>query len=254
MKKLMKVLALATAICMLLSVSAFAASTVEGNTTTKKIAITIDTGKATSEEVAVLIVKSSVANLAEVQDSDIMYINQVSAENGIYDLGTVEILDDTELVDVYIGSAKLGVATKINSAPIDLNEVVEKLEINATAGGVKIANYSKEALAAAGQATDVEGGTGVEINLDYVVKSAIKDVIWAFTIDNDAANKKYSVKTSYADFNVFENQSTIQLAAAFSNSGTPLNVTDVDVIVRTADGSVLFTDELNDKPKGPQAN
>lgn len=260
MKKLMKVLALATAICMLLSVSAFAADTISGNPAAKTVNIKINTGS--TEEVAVLIVRDNVAP-ADAEDTDILYINQVSANaDSEYDLGAVELLDpNVDAVDVWVGSASLAAANN-NTAKkydVDLKVVEDKETITIVDNSLKKANYTQETLE-----TDAEGGTGIVMQLNYKVKNAISDIIFAFK-PVGATDKLYSAPVKASNvFSALEATNAVQLAVAFSNGNIDkeLNMVEidtVDLIVKTVDAqgnkvSVLFTDSTDEtKEFGYQA-
>ena len=104
MKQLMKAIAFAMVMCMLLSTAAFAnIGTSDVDTTAKTLNVTID-GVGEEEQVTLLVLKTS-AELETLASDDILYINQ-TASNAEGSATFAVALDTTEThVDIYSGNA-----------------------------------------------------------------------------------------------------------------------------------------------------
>lgn len=241
MKKFLKAVALATVMCMLLSVSAFAAvGGATGNKTAKTIDITIATGATAAEEVAVLIIDSE-KTLANAVETDIMYINQVTTDaSGNAEIKGVKLLNDTKVVDVYIGSAKLGTAQQIGD-DIDLNDV-KKITI--------VGDEYFENVMGAG---NVKGGVAaaLTVNLNGLT---VDKMIWAFKVGNDW---KYSKSIAASNLNGSLVDGAVQYAVAldaFNADMSQITVSDVAAIFLTTEAKdnehvVGTEDDLMDDKK-----
>ena len=112
MAKFLKISSLALVLLMMFSMTTFAAELSAPSAEIDKDAKTVEisgtvTNAAEDQQVVILVVKSSVANLGSVSDSDIAYIDQVAANaDGSYTIPTFGIDTDkmeTEKFTAYIG-------------------------------------------------------------------------------------------------------------------------------------------------------
>jgi len=237
MKKFLKAVALATVMCMLLSVSAFAAEvdgvTVNTLTETKatdSIAVEVVADK--GEEVALLVVTKD-ASLASLTDAQIEYIGQVTAnaDTGVADFGSFTVKSENPVVDIYVGSASFATARKIGSG-IDLTDV-KKITI---VGDVAWA-------AATGDAGD-KSGVAAAVNLTLPEGVNVSKMIWAFTVEGEDF-KKYSKFIENPTSGTVSGSA--QFAFAYQNGSVKggvetYEITDVDVIILDNNGEEYFTD------------
>lgn len=135
MKKLMKAIAFATVMCMLLSTAAFAAGLDADDVVTDYVLnVTVTTTNA-DEEVALLIVKSDVADLASVTNDAILYVDQkpsVTANDVTTATFSNVSIDSTKgvtTVDIYAGHASAGGAAKVLE-DISLTKPVTDLSVS----------------------------------------------------------------------------------------------------------------------------
>lgn len=116
MKKFMKALALTLALCMVLSVSAFAElgktdDATAANPTTHVVDFTV-TGVQTGEQVALLILTQG-TELSAADENTILYIDQTAATaDGASFEATIK--DGVTSVDVYVGSSTINENTTVN--------------------------------------------------------------------------------------------------------------------------------------------
>ncbi len=109
MKKFMKALAFATVMCMLLSTAAFAtdpAATLD-QTTDYKFDVVVTTASNEAEQVSLLVVKRN-ATLANLQNTDILFVGQTESASGEATFEDV-VVDSAKVtdgkVDIYAGYA-----------------------------------------------------------------------------------------------------------------------------------------------------
>jgi hypothetical protein len=224
MKNFVKVIALATVACMLLSVSAFAAVTPAPETDE----ITLDVVAGAGEEVALLVVDKD-ATLASLQDSEIEYIGQATADavTGVANFGTFTVKNADAIVDIYVGSTTLSAtgAQKIGD-DIDLKGV------------------TKITIATEGQAKFMETGEGkggktafaAALNIVVPAELNVSKMVWAF-YDATATDWFYSTAI---DGPGTVAEGALQLAAAFDNydaNRVAKNITDVAAIFLTGDAA-----------------
>lgn len=123
MKKLMKAIAFATVMCMLLSTAAFAAP-VANRTDDYVLDVTVATGAAAAEQVALLIVAKD-ANLDSLSNEQILYVDQTASveSNGSYAASfdvTIDSTKNVKVVDVYAGYASAnGPATVLEDVELE---------------------------------------------------------------------------------------------------------------------------------------
>lgn len=198
MKNLVKAVALLTVMCMILSVSAFAA----GTATTENETIDITVAAGASEEVAVLIVEAG-ADLAELEDEQIHYVDQLTTDSsGAASKEDVALINEPVMVDVYIGSSSLGTARLIGA-----NLLVGTFD--------EITLISSKSVYA-----KAETNWGFAAAVDVVIPEDVsfEKMVWAFKVAGDgwrfsnAVTRDDSMEANVAD--AIEGQ--VQFAAAFN--------------------------------------
>lgn len=102
MKKFAKIMALALALCMVMSVAALASD----KTLVSDHVLNVNvTGAAGDQQVALLILKAG-ADMPVTDDTDIVYVGQMAATSGEAAFNGITINNLVEAVDIYAGSAK----------------------------------------------------------------------------------------------------------------------------------------------------
>lgn len=209
MKNLLKAVALATVMCMLLSVSAFAATVeVVGSAdkdTANDYTVDVEVIAPTGEQVAVLIVKSTVDDLADVTDNDIVYINQDVAANNAVVFSDVEIDNETDTVDVWVGSSTIS-ANNSNAAV----KLADNLEIVA---GTTI-TFTKATVEDEILAENGEIGAYAIVQFDMSANATITDLAWAFKVDDSNNPYRYYVSKGV---NIAGVAGAVNVAAVFKN-------------------------------------
>lgn len=232
MKKLWKVIALATALCMLMSVSAFATAdgTAVGDKDTKVITANV-LGAGADAEVALIVLATGVtpANAAE---DDVMFIDQKKADaSGNVSFDSILIKDTDVVVDVYAGSVETG-GPKLLAQGIDIADVKvitlvtgEDAIITETAVG---AQGHKKGFAAA-----------IKVNVPNGL--VIDKMIWGFKVAGESFKRYSTAVESPVGSGV---SGEVQFAAAFELglAEDNLEVSEVSAIFLTNDGHEHFTD------------
>lgn len=181
MKKVMKALALALALCMVLSVSAFAEVTKNptGDTpttdkTNHKVSFTIE-GLEAGEQVALLVLRKD-AVLATADEDDILFIDQkavAASATSVEFEATIAASTETvnnDVVDVYVGSESISKDKTGAWAVYENVEVANVSNITFTAGNVKYLNVGDND----GAITRPGAAIGININNVNITK-----MIWA---------------------------------------------------------------------------
>lgn len=195
MKKFMKALALALALCMVLSVSAFAISAPDFDSvknTNHTVNFTV-TGVDEGEQVALLILTQN-ADLSAANENTILYIDQTAATSaGAVFAATID--DSVTYVDVYVGSKTINADTTTNPNG-GAWEIYEDLPVAntssitlATGENFKILTPSADDAGTVGTTTTGTVQYGVAIKM-HVNNLGIDKMIWAFG-DGDGS-KVYS--------------------------------------------------------------
>ena len=229
MKKLMKAIAFATVMCMLLSTSAFAAATL----TTTDYVLDVEVTTASGDEQVALLIVDTGATLASLSDDDILYVGQMAATAGTADFGEISINTSTEStqVDVYAGYASNSALTAYTVAQdVDLKNV-QALKVSLDGKATIILNVEQaEGFDAATMGTtdnDIGSLVILPVKFENVPTGAsVTKMFWAFGIDTngDAAAEDYK----YVEGNVANLvlgsicDGAVQLGAAFNN-GTKAN-------------------------------
>ena len=257
MKNLMKAIAFATVMCMLLSVTAFAAS--EANMAgdgTASVTIIIDDAAA-STPIALVVAKSTVESATGLDESNILYIDQ--AETDEYGAVTFNSVDTKgeKAVNVFVGYEGVSAAIKLVAAKVDLGPgdkvVIEDVKFYQTA------DIDKDVEGV--EATDVESGSGATGTATITVDEGrkIAGINWAIghSASDGSDVKRAYVKANADMLSVLTGNVQVRVGVAFSNGlkadpSTQRKITDLDLIVKTVkdDNSeelVIFTDEEADK-------
>ena len=224
MKKLLKAVALATVMCMLLSTAAFASFGVAtGNEETKLINANVVNAGA-NEQVVLLIVDKEVEDLAAVEDGDIMYIDQKEADSaGAVSFENIAIKDTETIVDIYVGSAKTGGPQLIGN-DVDVSEA-KVITLVESADAIITANTGS-----------AEGVKGYAAAITVDTKGlTIDKMIWGFKLA-DGTRRYSSVIEDVLDGTVVEGG--VQFAAAFDvGYKTDIEVVGVSAIFLTGEGT-----------------
>lgn len=235
MKNFVKVIALATVACMLLSVSAFAAVTPAPET--DQITLTVE-GATKGEEVAVLVVvagtdvKGATEDTADdLTDGKIEYIGQVTAGDGnVANFGTFTVKNADAKVDIWVGSTTLSAA----SGAVKIGENIDLKGVSK----ITIAEGT-EAITATAEGEGGKYGYAAAITATVPEALSIVKAIWAFKVGEDW---KYSAPIT--NHNQTATAGDVQFAAAFNaftengdGTFTEVTVSDVAVIFLTGEAN-----------------
>jgi hypothetical protein len=223
MKKLLKAVALATVMCMLLSTAAFASfGEATGNEETKLINANVVNAGA-NEQVVLLIVDKEVEDLAAVEDGDIMYIDQKEADSaGAVSFKNIAIKDTETIVDIYVGSAKTGGPQLIGN-DVDVSE----------AKVITLVESADAIITASTESAEGVKGYAAAITVD-TKGLTIDKMIWGFKLAD--GTRRYSSVIDVLDGAFVEGG--VQFAAAFDvGYKTDIEVTGVSAIFLTGEGT-----------------
>lgn len=226
MKKLMKAIAFATVMCMLLSVSAFAEEVVTNPKATldpnADYNLTVEVTASGTEQVALLVLKAG-TELSAASDTTIYYINQDAATEGKATFNVVlnkATLSNETKVDVYAGYASNGTNPAVSVKGVDVVNANE-LSIVLADGVTVIPDVDKSEneliKAAVGKVTekpegDIGGLAYATVKFENATaKTSVTNVGWEFIT---GAEKRY-VHYAVEGFNVLEGN--VQLGVAFAN-------------------------------------
>ncbi len=233
MKKLMKAVALATVMCMLLSTAAFASfGEATGDKETKLIDANVINAGA-NEQVVLLIVAKDVA-VADATEADIMYIDQKQADaSGVAAFENIAIKDTETVVDIYVGSAATNgpqlIGNDIDVADVKVITLATELGADAL-----ITTHSESA-------NGKMPGFGAAITVNIPEGLTVDKMIWGFKLSNEDF-RRYSTAQEVDPHTA----GAVQFAAAF-NIGylEEKTVESVSAIFLTTDGNEHFTDEAD---------
>lgn len=267
MKKLMKAIAFATVMCMLLSTAAFAANpdAVLDSETDYKFDVTVTTGSA--EQVALLILKNG-TELEDAASGDILYINQdeAVAVNGGYAVTFEDVQVDAAdvedgMVDIYAGYATAGGAAVdyknfvvVNQEEISISLVGEPtiyLDIEAWAKEYIESESADATIKAQLEALAVPENDKATVVLTTVNFANLGDktvsrMVWKFGIADGTARYIEVAPSAYGlDSSVLNGP--VKLGVSFINgskngSRTALNVNDADLLFALSDNSIHNTE------------
>jgi hypothetical protein len=257
MKKMAKVLALALALCMVLSVSAFAETlsgeygTSAANKETKTLTITVDVkNSASTEQIALLVVNKDLASVADATDSTIYFIDQQPAVAGQVRF-TAPIAKDVDMVDIWVGSSTIagsGAACKVGDDVVIKN--LKGITIS-TGDAKKFYNIGAEITGA----TDAEGNAVVATRPVVAIKVNVKNVnilkmIWAIRNGNAVAYSN-ALELSAADYSSLDGDTWITGVFGTEQLKNLIGdgITDVDAIFLADDGAEYYTNAADEAGK-----
>lgn len=263
MKKFMKALALALALCMVLSVSAFAVSSTDkatiANKTTRTVTFTIQ--GLGDEQVALLVLKTG-KTPSTAAESDILYIDQKPASGGSVTFeAAIAEGEGNDVVDVYVGSTSISaVGGPGNGEAWDVYsnvEIAETSSITFVEGGTKILAPSAADAETVGTTTTgtVQYGVAIKMNVNNL---GISKMIWAFGDGNDPQKKVYSkpIILGYVDAQILSGDTWFTAAVAPSivaadgeevGEGQLSTLATVNAIFLDSNGEEHFTDVTDKK-------
>lgn len=185
MKKLMKAIAFATVMCMLLSTAAFAAVEVT-DYATKAVEVTVE-GVQNGEQVALIITKDG----ADFTKENILFVDQKAAGASTAVFNTVITDNTVETVDVYAGFASNSTSQAVLVAEdVDLTEEIV-VEITVTLANVQIVNDITEVENEAGYVIskadpDTKGAVvRFELSIANAEAGDIEGMFWVLDVKND---------------------------------------------------------------------
>ena len=237
MKKLMKAIAFATVMCMLLSTAAFAAN--EDVTVDESKVITVNvTGATAGEQVSLVVVAGDTTDYTFNNDT-ILYVNQTAAVSGGATFTNVNVPADVETIDVYAGYASNTAAQAEKVADnVPLETVAEiTVAINGTVTIINNVQGEDDFDAATMGTTENDYGALVILPVDFanVPAPGVAKMFWAFGIDGNgdgAADSHKYVAGNVSTLGLGSAlEGTVQLGAAFVNGTKNANRSDALNIV-----------------------
>jgi hypothetical protein len=263
MKKLMKAIAFATVMCMLLSTAAFAAGTAELTTTDYVLDVEVTTSN-NAEQVALLIVKAG-ADLSSLANTEIAYVDQKATQEtaGAYvaDFSGITIADTFDTVDVYAGYAS-NTGTILVEEGFKLTNGFTELKVSIVENGVTIIDGAteEEGKGLVGEA-HIGAAAAIEVNFEIPEGYASKKVVWAIRTATNGTY--YTTPASLTGMEAIAAGSSVKLGVSFINGTvdnyeSQLNITDVDAIFLFADAegkdAEAYTDFATDNANKVKAN
>ena len=229
MKKLMKAIAFATVMCMLLSTAAFAANSVaEDSSVAKQINVRVESLES-NEQVALVIVEKDLG-----LSSEILYIDQKAATGTVAEF-EAPIAAEVEAVDVYVGYA-----SNTGDEPVHVGYV----ELREDAITEVTVVMSEDVILQEGIQGQEQTGAGVAATFTVKAPEGVtaKNMIWAIRFTDAQGNKvKYSDPIDIARHSFGSVlDGSVRLGFAFLN-GSILNEID-SVEITKVDAIFLFTD------------
>ena len=220
MKKLMKAIALATVMCMLMSVAAFASEAVLDQNAARTLNVTVTYEGLATDQVSLVVVPTGAA----IEEGNILYVAQDAAVNGTATF-TAPIADATvTAVDVYAGYAKYA----------DANSKAEKVATNlALTAAVTNAAVVVKDLVTAQETGAEQTGFGIGMNVDITVPEgySLSKVIWGVTVNGA---RKYTDAITVGPL-----AGNVDLGVAFLNGSVKSDVPVSEITEPTA--IFLFT-------------
>lgn len=229
MKKLMKAIAFATVMCMLLSTAAFAST---ATLTSTDYVLDVTVNAAGDEQVALLIVDTD-ANLASLESSQILYVGQMAAAEGVADFGEIAIdsAKGSKQVDVYAGYVSNATGNAMTVASnVDLESV------KAITVAIDGDAYINDEIS--GDDGKVAAAVAMTVSFENAEGFTLSDVI--FALDTNLG-RKYTDAIGVTGFEVLEGACKI---AAIINNGTVDNKT---ATISGVDAIFLFKDAQNNE-------
>ncbi len=245
MKKFMKALALALALCMVLSVSAFAAGPVVANKDTQVVTVTVELADETStEQVALLIVdtavEDSVAGIAGVTEGQIYFIDQKAATAGVATF-TAPIAASVNTVDVYVGSSSLSTSGAVllgDDVDIRVSKNITIAEVNLE--DANDSNDKNKVIIQPNGNDIVQPGAAIKVN---VAGLGVQKMVWV--LKNSDSQKLYS-KSVELNLNTNAVEGDVWFTGVFSSDALAkannFVISDVNAIFLGSDGLDYYTD------------
>lgn len=236
MKKLMKAIAFATVMCMLLSTAAFATAELTATDYVLNVAVTTASG---DEQVALLIVDTD-ATLADLSSDDILYVGQMAATSGTANFGAITINSSTAStqVDVYAGYASNSAQTTAYTVASDIDlKNVQAINVSLDGAATIINNVEDKAAEEdiTLEATENDIGGLVILPVKFENVPAVTKMFWAFGIDGNgdgAADSHKYVAGNVSTLGLGSAlEGTVQIGAAFNNGTKAKNGDDALTIV-----------------------
>lgn len=192
MKKFMKALAFATVMCMLLSTAAFATNNPDAvlSATDYVFDVIVTTESDEAEQVSLLVVKKD-ANLASLQNTDILFVGQTASASRTATFDDVTVATGNDVVDIYAGYASnsnpaavsyKGVSV-VNEKELAITLVTSEI-INDVTTWEMLTDAMKEAIAAELPAREVASMVRAKVNFANVGANVIDRVGWEFETAN----------------------------------------------------------------------
>jgi hypothetical protein len=248
MKKLMKAIAFATVMCMLLSTAAFAHTVVLDENADRTINITV-TGAEEGEQVALVVVKAG----TEIEQGNILYINQTEAGASGAAFVAPIAAEGGDVVDIYAGSVALAAANNNSKAVVwedfSLASEVENITISLDGEAVIVENAIEGA--------DIHVGAAVarafKVTLPTVNLVNKVEMIWSIRYTNDQGVTTLRRFTPVADItdimSVIEEgtETSVKLGVAFINGTQDADAADYVAPVDITDAQAVFRFTRADK-------
>ncbi len=252
MKKFMKALALALALCMVLSVSAFAAlveDEADGivTTATRTIDFTI-TGFETTEQVALLVLKTG-KTPSTAAESDILYIDQKLASSGsVTFAAAIAEGTDNDVVDVYVGSTSISAADGPGAGEawdVYKGVVIAETSSITIAGEAKKLNVNETAIVNGAEVTITRPGAAIGITINNLTPAKM---VWALRGTKDGETEyKYS-KPVDIDLTGVETDAPIWFTGIFSSSVLEgFTIDKVAAIFQATDASEHYVGDADEQ-------
>lgn len=258
MKNLMKAIAFATVMCMILSTAAFAATTATNSVdsaeiaTDKTVTVTV-TGAGANAQVALVLVAGEVTTTSAISQSNIEYVDQQPADgSGDVTFGPITTKNEVEEVSVFVGYATAA-AQYVGTVALEEEETTVSITMDVK----KIVSNTRTEL---GEDVTAEAliGAGAAVTFTIPEGYAAEKMIWSLTVNDPVNPKRFSAPVEISS----ALQGDVELAVAFKNGNvnnpaiTSYDVTDVDAIFRLkkiADNTYAnaFTDSTDADRKTP---
>ncbi len=246
MKKLMKAIAFATVMCMLLSTAAFATSTATmDNATTVTVKIE---GADANQPLAVVVTPISVTSAAAITSADVKYIDQKTADGDGYAEFTVDTKGENG-VNVFYGYAGAPSALKLVATAAQAGDVIEIVGAAEILNATDIEDLANEYGLAE---TDTEYGSAavVEFDVELGEGRSVTDMFWSITYTGAEGTDYAYYRADASIFNVLEGG--VKYAIAFSNGNrnglNSVEITAVNAIFKTANADGSGVQEILTNP------
>ncbi len=245
MKKLMKAIAFATVMCMLLSTAAFAA-VADGTTASlvenqEKILNVTIAGVGNGEQVSLLVVAPGTTT---PDSSNIYYINQAPAASGQVTFNNINLTNVVgETVEVWAGNATYADANP--TAPI---QKLADVEITRGVTDVVIEVVECDFVDAGQSAAEDYTGAGVYATVNFTAVPegfSLSKMVWAIETADKGFVYTPAIDLEQLGYGAIEAESGIQFAAAINN-GSVKNEISTETVT-SVDAIFLFVNNAGDQ-------